>query len=77
MKRFINKYWKTLLFFAITGLVGGFFVGIYLLDSYPVEIQQQILEQGITGPILGLVSALQYAGYGNCPTDLLGSFYNG
>ena len=64
MKRFVNKYWKTLLFFAITGLVGGFFVGIYLLDSYPVEIQQQILEQGITGPILGLVSALQYGGYG-------------
>ena len=64
MKRFINKYWKTLLFFAIMGLVGGFFVGIYMLDSYPVEIQQQILEQGITGPILGLVSALQYAGYG-------------
>lgn len=22
MKRFINKYWKTLLFFAIKGLVG-------------------------------------------------------
>ena len=66
MKRFVNKYWKTLLFFAITGLVGGFFVGIYMLDSYPVEIRQQILEQGITGPILGFVSALQYGGYCLC-----------
>ena len=64
MKRFINKYWKTLLFFALSGLVGGFFVGIFMMDSYPVEIQQQIYEQGITDTILCLVSALQYAGYG-------------
>lgn len=48
----------------VIGLVGGFFTGIYMLDSYPVELQQQILEQGITKPILGLVSALQSAGYG-------------
>ena len=64
MKIFINKYWKTLMFFALSGLIGGFFVGIFMMDSYPVEVQQQIYEQGITDTILGLVSALQYAGYG-------------
>ena len=64
MKRFIYKYWKTLLFFTLSGLVGGFFVGIFMMDSSPVEIQQQIYEQGITDTILCLVSALQYAGYG-------------
>lgn len=64
MKAFINKYWKTLLFFALVGLAGGFFTGIYLLDSYPAEIQQQMLAQGITSPILGLVTAVQSAGYG-------------
>ena len=64
MKRFINKYWKTLLFFALSGLIGGFFVGIFMMDSYPIEMQQQIYEQGITDTILGLASALQYAGYG-------------
>ena len=64
MQAFIRKYWKTLLFFAITGLVGGFFTGIYLLDSYPAEIRQQVLEQGMTATLLGLVSAAQAAGYG-------------
>lgn len=64
MRNFVNKYWKTLLFFALVGLVGGFFVGIYALDSYPQEMQQQILSQGLDRITLGLVSAVQSAGYG-------------
>ena len=64
MKKFLAKYWKTLLFFGIIGLVGGFFTGIYVLDSYPEDMRQELLSQGITKPILGLVSAVQSAGYG-------------
>lgn len=64
MQNFLCIYWKTLLFFAVVGLFGGFFTGIYLLDSYPVEMQQEIVAQGITEPILGLMTALQSAGYG-------------
>ena len=64
MKEFLTKYWKTLMFFGIVGLVGGFFTGLYLLDSYPSEIRQQVLAEGITKPILGLVTAAQSAGYG-------------
>ena len=64
MKDFIRKYWKTLLFFGLVGLVGGFFTGIYMLDSYPTEIRLEILNQGITKTILGLVTAVQSAGYG-------------
>ncbi len=64
MKQFIEKYWKTVLFFIVIGLVGGFFTGLYLLDSYPAEIQQELLEQGITAPVLGLITAVQSAGYG-------------
>lgn len=64
MKTFLKAYWKTLLFFAVIGLVGGFFVGIYMLDSYPAEIRQQILEQGINETLLGAISAVQSAGYG-------------
>ena len=64
MKNFINTYWKTLAFFAVIGIVGGFFTGIYMLDSYPAEIQQQILAQGINKTILGLVTAIQSAAYG-------------
>ena len=62
--RFIKSYWKTLLFFAACGLVGGFCVGLFLMDSYPAEIQQQILDQGLTASMLGVVTAIQSVGYG-------------
>ena len=45
MKSFIKSYWKTLLFFTVVGAVGGFGVGFYLLDSYPADMQQQIMGQ--------------------------------
>ena len=72
MEQFIKSYWKTLLFFAIAGIVGGFFTGIYVLDSYPPEIQQQLLDElaagGLVGVpvdiIIGVITAIQAAGYG-------------
>ena len=64
MKKFITAYWRTLLFFAVIGLIGGFFTGLFLLDSYPAEIQQELLAQGMNDMILGLVTAVQSAGYG-------------
>ena len=64
MNGFVRKYWKTVLFFALAGLVGGFFTGLYLLDSYPEEIRQQIAAQGIDGFLLGVITAVQSAGYG-------------
>lgn len=64
MVDFVKKYRKTILFFAVCGLVGGFFVGLYQLDSYPEEIRQEILSQGINNVLLGAISAVQAAGYG-------------
>ena len=64
MVDFVKKYWKTTLFFALAGLVGGFFVGLYQMDSYPEEIRQEILSQGISNVLLGAISAVQAAGYG-------------
>lgn len=64
MQPFVKTYWKTIAFFALIGLIGGFFTGLYLLDSYPADMQQQIMGQGLTRPILGLVTAVQSAGYG-------------
>ena len=64
MKQFMKKYWKTLLFFAVAGLVGGFCTGFYVLDSYPPEMQQEELAQGLTPTIMALVTAIQAAGYG-------------
>jgi len=72
MKQFIKLYWKTLLFFAITGMIGGFFTGVYALDSYPPEMQQQLLNELATNGlgkfppniILGVITAMQAMIYG-------------
>lgn len=64
MKAFVKTYWKTLLFFAVVGLIGGYFTGLYALESYPPHMQQELLAQGMTETMLGLVSAVQSAAYG-------------
>ena len=64
MKNFLKSYWKTLVFFTLAGIVGGFCCGLYLLDSYPPEIVQQITDQGLTPFLAGVVTACQAAGYG-------------
>ena len=64
IKDILKRYYKTLIFFAIAGIVGGFFVGLYLLDSYPEEIQKQIYEQVINDVLLGVITAVQGAAYG-------------
>ena len=72
MKQFLKTYWKTLLFFAIIGLVGGFFTGLYVLGSYPADLQQQLIDElnagGLGGfpaeIVMGVITALQSAGYG-------------
>lgn len=72
MKLFVKTYWKTLAFFALVGLVGGFFVGIYMLDSYPAEMREQLLEEmqaldlgmlSVDG-FIGVITGLQSAWYG-------------
>ena len=64
MKTFFKTYWKTLTFFAAAGLVGGFLIGIYLMDSYPANIQQQIMDQGLNNILLGVITAAQSLIYG-------------
>ncbi len=72
MIRFIKAYWKTLLFFAVIGLLGGFFTGIYMLDSYPADIKQQLLDelnavglgQAPADIVMGVITAIQSVGYG-------------
>lgn len=69
MTNFIKSYWKTLLFFVIAGLLGGFFTGFYLLNSYTEDIRLQVIESLNAGALpaellLGLISAMQAAAYG-------------
>ncbi len=72
MIQFLKTHYKTLIFFAVIGLVGGFFSGLYVLDGYPAELQAQLIDElnasGLAGfPIdilMGVITALQSAGYG-------------
>ena len=64
MKHFLKTYRGTLLFFTVIGLLGGFFVGLYLLDTYPDDMVQQILDQGLNETLMAVITALQSAGYG-------------
>ena len=72
MKQFFKTYYKTLIFFAVIGLLGGFFTGLYVLDGYPAEMQQQLIDEfntaGLGGfPIdilIGVITAFQSSGYG-------------
>lgn len=64
MEKFIRSYWKTVLFFALVGLVGGFFTGLYLLDSYPEEIREEIYAEGLNDFLVAVITAIQSAGYG-------------
>ena len=72
MRDFIKSYYKTLLFFALVGLVGGFFTGLYILDSYTEELQAELLSElaalGLgdfpADILLGIITAAQACGYG-------------
>ena len=64
IKDLFKTYYKALIFFAVAGIVGGFFVGLYTLDSYPEEIRQQIYDQGLNDLLIAVVSAMQAALYG-------------
>ena len=64
MKTFFKTYWKTLLFFAVMGLIGGYMTGLFTLEIYPPEMQQQLIAQGMDSQTLALVSAAQNAIYG-------------
>ena len=61
---FFTKHYKTLVFFALVGLVGGFFLGLYSLDSYPEEIRNEAYAQGLNDFLIGVITAVQSAGYG-------------
>lgn len=64
VKKFLKEHFKTLIFFAAAGLIGGFFTGLFVLDSYPEEMRQQLLAEGMNATLLGIVTALQGAAYG-------------
>ena len=48
----------------MVGLIGGYFSGLYALESYPPEMKQELCDQGLNDVLVGLLTAVQSAGYG-------------
>jgi membrane protease YdiL (CAAX protease family) len=70
LEEFLKSHYRTLLFFGIVGLVGGFLLGLFTLDSYPEEMRDTLYEQGLNDLTLGVVTAVQSMLYG----VILGAF---
>lgn len=60
MIKFLKENWKFLLFVLITGLIGGYFAGLYLPDTLTEEMLIQLKEQNITKEIFLISMMYQY-----------------
>ena len=60
MKRFIKDNWKFLLLVLISGMFGGYFLGLYSYDSLAEELLKQLQEKNVTKEMLAISTAIQY-----------------
>ena len=63
MKVLIKNNWKYILFLAICGLVGGYFTGIYTVQSLSSELLNEALAEIGSVEVLYIVTAIQGLGY--------------
>ena len=60
MKKFLKDNWKFLLLVLLSGLIGGYCIGLYSYNSLSEELLKQIQEQNVTKEMIALSSAIQY-----------------
>ena len=60
MKKYVKDNWKFLLFVMMSGLIGGYCIGLYLPPTFSQEMLQQLQDQNITKETLALSGAVQY-----------------
>ena len=60
MKKFIEAHWKFLLFVLISGLIGGYFIGIYSYEVLSEETLAVLQEQNVTKETVAVSSMIQY-----------------
>ena len=60
MNKVVKENWRFLLFVLITGIIGGYFTGIYSYESLSVDLLSDLQKQNVTKEMLGLVSMIQY-----------------
>ena len=60
MKKFIKENWQFLLLVLLSGLIGGYYIGLYSYDSLSIELLKQLQNQNVTKEIIELSSMIQY-----------------
>ena len=66
MKEIIKNNIKYIIFLAICGIVGGYFTGIYAVQSLSSELINEVLAEIGSIEILYLITAIQSLGYAVC-----------
>lgn len=64
MKKIIRENWKIILFFAIVGLVGGIFTGLYNWETISTDMLNQVIKQIGNKETLIIATAIQCMIYG-------------
>ena len=60
MKKIIKDNWKFLLLVFVSGLIGGYCIGLYSYDSLSLDLLKQLQEQNVTKEMVALSSMVQY-----------------
>ncbi len=60
MKKLIRDNWKFLLLVLLSGLIGGYCIGLYSYDSISKELLKQLQDQNVTKEMVAISSMIQY-----------------
>ena len=60
MKKFIKEHFKFLLLVLISGLIGGYCLGLYSYDSLSIDLLKELQKQNVTKEMVALSFMIQY-----------------
>ena len=60
MKEYVKSNWQFLLFVLLSGIIGGYCMGLYLPATFSPDMLRQLQEQGVTNEMLVLSTVIQY-----------------
>ena len=60
MKKFIKEHFKFLLLVLISGLIGGYCLGLYSYDSLSIDLLKELQKQNVTKEMVAISSMIQY-----------------
>ena len=60
MKKFIKEHFKFLLLILISGLIGGYCLGLYSYDSLSIDLLKELQNQNVTKEMVAISFMIQY-----------------